>query len=99
MKVCVVFRYMTLIRKIPFVDTLSPAIQMEVVQKMRPMQFAKSEAITTEGESGLDMYVIISGLVNVMKNGDMVRDSEGAPIVLDRGASIVGHCFHWSARC
>jgi len=78
--------YMTLIRKIPFVDTLSPAIQMEVVQKMRPMQFAKSEAITTEGESGLDMYVIISGLVNVMKNGDMVRDSEGAPIVLDRGA-------------
>jgi len=78
--------YNAFIKSLPFVRGLDYEVQMAVVEQMRPIDFAQGDAVTTEGETGLDMFVVVSGTVKVMKDGNVVKNPDGAPILLNEGA-------------
>ena len=46
--------YANIVKHIPFLDELEPEVVADLVDRMKPMQFAQGENITFEGEVGLE---------------------------------------------
>ncbi len=72
-----------ILKRVRLFDGLSESQLSQVVEMLEPVKAKKDNAILTEGEDGLDLYVILRGQVRISK---YVQEEEEAIAILKAGA-------------